>query len=88
MEKKDRPNLPEPEITDSMRSGVYANYFAVSAGKEKVIIDFGNILPEPGKTELERNIIVSRVVLSKEGAQKLANLINQIMKGSASKTSA
>jgi hypothetical protein len=70
----------KPEISDSMRPGVYANFFGVSASPEAVVIDFGNLLPNPGATATEKNIIVSRIITSRDGAKKLAELINGIVK--------
>lgn len=76
MEKKEL----KPELPDSIRNGVFATYFAVSASPEIVVIDFGNPLPEPGTTVSQRNMIVSRIITTKDGAKKLADLINGVVK--------
>jgi hypothetical protein len=54
-----------------VRAGVYTSYFSVSVNPDFVTLDFGNALPEPGETKPKRNIIVSRVLISKQGARKL-----------------
>ena len=83
----ERETKPKPEISDSIRLGVYVNFFGVSVNPERVVIDFGNVLPGPGEATSERNIIVSRVITSKGGAQKLADLINKVIRDSESTTS-
>lgn len=78
MEEKPKPATPEPELPEALRAGVYANYFGINANNERIVLDFGSILPETGKG-IMRNTIVSRVITSKEGAQKLAALINKMI---------
>lgn len=79
--EKDEKQI-NPEISDSMRPGIFANFFGVSANPESVVIDFGNLLPNPGTAIYEKNMIVSRIITSRDGAKKLAKLINDMVKDS------
>jgi hypothetical protein len=74
----------KPELPDAIRGGVYASFFSVSINPEFAVIDFGNNLPEPGGTVPERNVIVSRIITSKNGAKQLADLIYEIINKSES----
>lgn len=66
------------DLPDSVRGGVYADFFSVTVSSDLAIIDFGNTLPEPGSLVPGKNIIVSRVITSRDGILKLADLINEV----------
>lgn len=82
--------IPTPVISESLRNGVYANYFSVVTSETDSIIDFGFISPDPvtaskgktipGKTIPSRNNIVSRVILSRTGIKKLLEIMNTLLK--------
>jgi hypothetical protein len=70
------------ELPEQIRQGMYANFFAVTVNPEYTLIDFGNVLPEAGETTPQKNTIVSRIITSKNGARRLATLINEVIKQS------
>lgn len=68
------------ELPDSIYGGVYANFFGVTINPDIVIMDFASTLPEPGETKPERNVVVSRVLTSRDGAKRLAELLDRLIK--------
>lgn len=54
----------------------YANFFAVSAAAEEVVLDFGNT----GRTDPTRVRVQSRVVLSPANAKRMLMAIGQTVK--------
>jgi len=74
MDKQTKQELPI-EVSDSIRTGVFATYFYITMNPDFAVIDFGSPLPEPGIPDAKRNLIVSRVITTKAGAKQLADLI-------------
>ena len=77
---------PTPEMPESLRNGVYANFFSVSIGENEAVLDFGFISPKPqsgpsGEPVPARNEIVSRVIVSRNGIEKLRDLVDGLLKG-------
>lgn len=62
------------KASDEMLKGVYSNMAQVSHTAEEVVMDFINILPPSGN-------LVARVVLSPAHAKRIANALNQNIKG-------
>lgn len=54
----------------------YANFFAVSAGPEEVVLDFGNV----ARTDPTRVRVQSRIVLSPANAKRMLMAIGQTIK--------
>ena len=74
---------PELELPESLRNGVYANFFSLSLAENEAVLDFGQISPGPirkGEKISARNQIVSRVIVSRNGVVKLKNLIEGLVK--------
>lgn len=82
---EDDTKEPKTELPDSIRAGVYATFFSVAVNPEFVVLDFGSALPEPGKVVSEKNIIVSRIITTKNGAKKLVELLDRVIKQAESK---
>ena len=73
------------EVTDQLRTGVYANYFSVSVNPELIVIDSGNVLPEPGTGKRGKLVLVSRVVTTMKGAKSLVGILDELIKKSETK---
>ncbi|MFA5399919.1 MAG: DUF3467 domain-containing protein [Dehalococcoidia bacterium] len=67
------------ELPESLRAGVYSNVFSVTITNEFVVLDFGSSIPDAGKVVPDKNVVVSRVITSREGAEKLVGLITKLI---------
>lgn len=84
----ERPR-PKPELPESLRGGVYANFFSISVSKSEAVVDFGIISPDPrtgaekpGEDIPRRNQIVSRVIMSRDAIEKFHDLLTGVLKPS------
>lgn len=73
------------ELPESLRNGVYANFFGLTVSEHEAIIDFASSLPEPPvspgpQPASPRALVVSRVIVSVEGARKLRDLLDDLLK--------
>ncbi len=70
------PQGQQITIEDAGVSTQYANFFAISASPEEVVLDFGNTR----RTEAARARVEARVVVSPANAKRLAMALGQTIK--------
>lgn len=75
VESSDQTSL-ETAVSRQHRARVYANWFYVAASDTDVIVDFGQQLPSADIPQEEaKPIIVSRFIVSRQGAEALVKLL-------------
>jgi len=79
------PSEPEIVLPESLRAGVYANFFAINVGSEETLLDFGVYLPKhgtphPNEPSARQIVIVARVVVSRRGAEAIHEILGRMLK--------